>query len=41
MEEGVMTIKEKRDILIEWIFNMDEYALDDLINLYLDIYDKR
>lgn len=30
-----MTQEEKRKLLIDWIKNIDEYALDDLIKEYL------
>jgi len=31
-----MTQEEKRKLLIDWIKNIDEQALDDLIKEYLD-----
>ena len=34
MEPEQMTLEEKREALYDWIRNLDEYALDELIKEY-------
>jgi hypothetical protein len=37
MNIDTMTIDEKRESLFDWIRNLDEEALDSLIEEYLDV----
>ncbi len=36
MNAEEMTLEEKREALIDWINNLDEFGLDDLIEEYLN-----